>query len=331
MCGFVFCNVVVVAMHRSPESVSIHHGVIFFRLQRTSEVSPPRPARAMPSPAAEAEQAPSLRGLKRARSDEEDLSAFKFEAASVAKTASTSASGGGGSSTGAFSLKDEVARQAAASLASSPDDSAAKRSGKTIKHANAEEVTCRHCPGPAAKGQIRCWVHKRAFESIQVNTKKDGDKAEQELFKTTFGASRDDEGHIDSANLVLEKFLEKWPDGKVVKGKARGKDFKLSSVKQTQGFRREKKAFEQEPKWDFELFCNEMKMKRGWAVPRCRTEWDKLRADESIDRDMSGPSWSRECLQIPAWLTGMRSVEASDTAYEDKSLDIVTKLKAKLC
>ena len=173
MCGFVFCNVVVVAMHRSPESVSIHHGVIFFRLQRTSEVSPPRPARAMPGLAAEAEQAPSLRGLKRARSDEEDLSGFKFEAASVAKTASTSASGGGGSSSGAFSLKDEVARQAAASLASSPDDSAAKRSGKTIKHANAEEVTCRHCPGPAAKGQIRC-LGSQASIRINPNQHEEG-------------------------------------------------------------------------------------------------------------------------------------------------------------
>lgn len=221
---------------------------------------------------------------------------------------------------------DEVKRQSADGHTERPPP----RSAKKAKHAVDESVTCRHCPHPVALGQLRCWVHKRAFDSILINTKKDGEASEMEEFEKTFGKTKDDEGDIEKANLVMANFLEKFPDGKGKPGKPRGKGFKVSSVTHATGYRKEKSAVATDRLWDFELFCGKLKSLRGWDTARSKSEWDLIKADPSCYADMGGPRWSRERVQVPASLIGEVGTETKETAFEERRLDTSTKAKASI-
>ena len=250
--------------------------------------------------------APSGRASVKRERSEPDALAFDF--------LSTASSG--------FSLADEIRRQ------SSDAEELKQRPAKLAKHAVNSDVTCRHCPEPCAKGQVRCWVHKRAAECIKVNVDKSGTEEEKHDYEDTFGKTKDDEGNIEVANEVLTRFLEQWPDGKSKPGKPRGKDFKVSAITHSRGFRKEEAKQAINPMWDLEFFSMKMKSCRGWDAARSRQEWASLRADASLLQDAGGPKWSKERTEIPSYLVGLDSNVNVTKTFEERRLDTSTKAKA---
>jgi hypothetical protein len=213
-----------------------------------------------------------------------------------------------------FSLVDEAARQAGGGAP------VAKRTKHTIG-----DGQCANCEDPIARGQIRCWKHKRAFECLHKNIMKGGDAAEIAIFEETFGKSKGDIGCVEKQNVVFNAFLEQNPDGQLTKGKPRGKGFRLASVVHSTGFRIEKANVQDDRMWDLELFTNKMKSSRGWSAERAKTEFDILRASPNLESDMGGPRWSRERVQVPAHLLGKVSKVTKEMAFEERRLDQSTK------
>lgn len=201
---------------------------------------------------------------------------------------------------------------------------------KSARHSTETSTLCRHCPEPTAKNQVRCWLHKRAYDCMLNNLKKDGDAAEMAVFEETFGKSGEEPAAAEKANEVMTVFLAQFPDGKSKLGRARGKGFKLSSVIHSQGFRKESAKVNAESVWDFEIFCSKMRSLRNWDHNRCKEQWDLLRADPNVYRDHDGPRWSKERQEIPAWLTGDVRRESKDISYEERRLDTQTKPKAPM-
>ena len=50
------------------------------------------------------------------------------------------------------------------------------------------------------------------------------------------------------------------------------------------------------------------KQNRNWDTPRSFKEWNKMKADKTIERDEQGPAHSPLCLAVPAALMGQRSI-----------------------
>ena len=235
-----------------------------------------------------------------------------------------------------YSLQGEAKKQSEASEASGSSlgpsaSSLGRRPAKSPKHSKEEGSTCRHCPESCAKGQIRCWVHKRAYDAIHKNIMKEKDPEEINLFEAVFGlAKTGTEGDTERANAVLNTFLQSYPDGQTPRGKPRGKDFKLSSVNHATGFRKQRERSKSDSLMDFELFCGQMKSLRQWDTTRCTQEWQLLKCDPNNETDMGGPRWSRERVQIPAWLLGSVTLTSRDVAFEERVLNTATKAKAPL-
>ena len=82
-----------------------------------------------------------------------------------------------------YSLVADVARQSGQSSG-----------GKYAKHAVESDVTGRHCLELAARGQIRCWLHKLALTCISSNMEQSGGEEEQNLLDEVFGKSTGDLG-----------------------------------------------------------------------------------------------------------------------------------------
>ena len=66
---------------------------------------------------------------------------------------------------------------------------------------------------------------------------------------------------------------------------------------------------------------------RKWEVPRCRQEWNRLKADLALGRDMEGPLHRPEQLEIPASLIARRSKQDADIAFQERRLDETSKAK----
>ena len=214
-----------------------------------------------------------------------------------------------------FSLSDEVKRQ----------EQASSKRAKSNQHAVDEDAICVHCTDKRAQGQLRCWVHKRAYECIQKNSAKD--PKELQAFQAIFGQNKSDLGDLEKATQCMEKFLEMYPDGKCPAGKARGNNFQVSSLVHTEGHRKEKYRGEEGKMWDFELFSNWMKLHRCWDTARSRQEWERIKADPDTDGDMGGPRHSKERLTIPAYLIGEVTRGEKHTSFEERRVDSSTKAK----
>jgi hypothetical protein len=178
---------------------------------------------------------------------------------------------------------------------------------------------------PQPSNDARCWVHKRAYDCILKNASRD--LSDLALLKDIFGEGKKDSGNIEKANEVMQKFLEMHPDGKCPPGKSRGKDFKVSSVVHSVAKRSERYTDESASKWDFELFCGQMRSLRGWDVTRCKAEWEDIRADPNTDRDTAGPRHSKERLAIPSFLTGECRSGVRYASSEERRVDTFTKAK----
>jgi hypothetical protein len=175
---------------------------------------------------------------------------------------------------------------------------------------------------------LRCWTHNRAYDCIRKAVYKDNDSEEVSAFEDAFGKGKGDDGDVEKQNVIMTSFLETYPDGCGKPGKKRGKDFKVASVMHGIGYRKEQEKASSNRMWDFELFCNNMKMLRGWDATRCRTEFDLIKADPDCDSDMGGPRWSRERVEVPAYLTGEVTVTNRSISFEDRRLVQSTKAKA---
>lgn len=146
------------------------------------------------------------------------------------------------------------------------------------------------------------------------------------MFKDVFGEKRDI-GDVEKQNLIFEEFLARYPDGQSKSGVSRGAGFKVSCFVQSEGYIKQQKRARQARLWDFELFCNRMKVDRQWDVPRCRSEWKLLSADLSLEHDMGGPPHSRERNEIPPNLTGDDARVTEDIAYTERRIDSSTRAK----
>lgn len=223
-------------------------------------------------------------------------------------------------SDGGFSLDDEVNRQTDASSSSG-------QRGRKAAKLERDENNCLHCPDPCAKGQLRCWPHKRAYDCLHKHAMKAPDSQEASLFTTIFGDNnKSEQGDLSQQTTVMEEFLTQFPDGKAKPGKARGLGFKLTSIVHSTGFRREREKYATGKLWDLELFSNMMKSMRGWDAQRVRSEWELLKANPNTERDNGGPK-SAERVAIPANLLGEVGNVERDVAFEQRARETSTKAK----
>ena len=245
-----------------------------------------------------------------------------------------------------YSLQDEVKRQAGGQAGGADDGEEDKpvaavstaqlkkrgrpaSSSRPAAHDVSEQM-CRNCPDQCAKGSVRCWVHKRAFDCLTqmcCGPKSDHKSADAEAFKLTFGGSDGTEGVIAAENLVFEDFLEQHPDGTCPKGKARGLGFKLGNVLNLEGFRKQEEKGSKDRMWDFQIFCKQLGKMRGWDVTKRRAEWAKLKINPDLEQDEQGPEESRSRVQVPSHLIGEDYKATRDISFKEHTLQLAAKAK----
>lgn len=144
---------------------------------------------------------------------------------------------------------------------------------------------------------------------------------EYTAFKQIFGGKKSP-GLPHVATQTLIDFCLRFPDGNGNSKRTDG-SFSLTSFIESSGTRVSDEDIQANPKMDYELFCIEMENKRHWKPQQCFEEWEKLKADKSVDRNELGRFGLQ--LAIPgSWLGADMGVKRLSN-FEEKRVNTATK------
>jgi hypothetical protein len=250
-----------------------------------------------------------------------------------------------------FSFADDVKSLVGSEGAMSMDSTASGGSGTSSSLSSSNETDrpddgsgiCMACDehiGFGVKSKY-CPVHKRsadciarqAMKGLKVDpvTKAPIETPQSRAYKEVFGWRKKGQvsyaGDEGLAARVLVDFVSEFPDGgakSTSKTKQRG-PIDLTKYSHVQGTRVSNQEVVEKPLWDYELFETQMASMRRWKPERCKKEWEILKIT-SPKRGSNGPPESSLQLEIPAWMIGAeKSVSIVDN-YEDKAMQIETKV-----
>ena len=189
----------------------------------------------------------------------------------------------------------------------------AQGSKRGNKGADAESTQCVVCRDPRISNRTKfCGQHKRAADAIFREASKDKSKPAWKSYQEVFADQM-------RANKVLVDFCEMYPDGKSKPGQRRGV---VNWAEYTDIFRAgtQARGKDVEKKLGYEAFVKLMEHVRGWSQARANREWESLKSNPDILRDMHGPVEHPLRLYVPGNITAADEYINERFATEEKTL-----------
>ena len=184
--------------------------------------------------------------------------------------------------------------------------------------------TCILCDEPSVARKLYCKRHRQCFDCLSNDAtafkKKDPNSPEWLAWQRVMADPQ------ASAKCILD-FDRSFPVGG--RGKKRGS---IDWSEWVHEFRVEhsKSDRSNERKLDWEAFIPAVRAARGWTLERANVEWERLKGDKSVERDMGGYGDFKLRLFVPGNLLATDCVENAKSTVEAKKLAHGTKRKHAL-